>query len=351
MFETSDLCPLIRDFSKRYRTIERHQDSKAQSGLPGELLSSDAVPILILAIGEACAYATQGAGLATVRKEFTASESIYYEEVAQTIKDCNASTGLLHAQKMLLIGHYNALTGRGESSAEFFETADNVLGTLINKHGLLFESEVDDCLSSGGINVETDSHTAREIFRQRLVDCGKKMRKRECRLVVMAAWACLRLQRQNSSTDYKQTTGLWKIEGFLPTLFSSPGKDICSIKLPCPIHDGRTYDKETILFFYHAMASMERLLEQLHTGFHREDSRSLSGQAFRALLEGYKEDVNKWKAMLPNGLRWDEQPAQLLNLMHQRLQEMYSKTMSEIDTMRWSGSHGCQTRVHGNFSR
>jgi hypothetical protein len=126
-------------------------------------------------------------------------------------------------------------------------------------------------------------------------------------------------------------TDLWKIEDLLPTPSMFPGKSVCGVASPYRTTDGRTDENKPISDFYQALTSIERLLEQICTGTHRNNTHSLSGQVLRNLLERYREDVKKWREILPKDLRWDNQSELPLNAMRARLEEIYRETMRKID--------------------
>jgi hypothetical protein len=332
MFNLCDLQLWIRYLYQRHGTIERQQHSETGSEEPRKLVLQDAVVLLVFALGEAYAYAKgKGERVTTTRSQSVAFKSAYYEEAVQTMKSHEDGTDIENAQILLLAGHYNALVGSSEDSAKLFIRADTVLRCLLDKHDLLYKEGVTELLTKSEIDVNSDVESSRELFRRHLVDNEKKMKKYSQRLIVMAAWTCLRTLRNDFPTKYKRTTALWKIEDLLPTPFVFPGKSVCRVSSPYRTQDKRTDDNGAISYFYQALTSIERLLEQICTRPHRKDARGLSGQALRNLLERCREDVNKWKAILPDGLRWNEQSALPSNPLQARLKEVYRKTMCEID--------------------
>jgi hypothetical protein len=327
------LCDLniwIGNFIKRHGTIDKQQHSEAGSEEPRKLELQDAVVLLVFALGEAVAF-TKGTceRVTATRDQFIAFESAYYEEAVQAINE--DGTDIDHAQKLLFAGHYNLLVGSSEDSVKFFKRADTVLRSLLDKHNLLFREEVTGLLTKNRIDVNSDVESSLKLFGQQHVDNEKKMTEMPQRLIVMAAWTCLRILRNSFPTEHERMTDLWKIEGLMPTLSKFPGKIVWGVSSPYRTKDGRTDDNEAISHFYQALTSIERLLETIRTGPHRKDGRVLSGQAIRNSLERCREDVDKWKAILPDDLRWNEQSALPSNPLQARLEEMYRQTMCEID--------------------
>lgn len=332
MFHLKDLQSWTGYFNGRHGTIKRKQHSEAGSEEPRKLVYHDGVVLLVFALGEAVAF-TKGKceGVTATGGQSIAFKSVYYEEAVKTIKYHEDDTDIYDAQKLLLAGHYNVFLGFREESVKFFERADTVLRSLLDKHNPLFQEDVTGLLTKRGIDVNSDDGSSRELFRQRHVENEKKMTETSQRLIVMAARTYLRILQYSFPTEYKRMTGLWEIEDLLPTLFLFPGKSVRRIASPYRTKDSRTDDNECISYFYQALTSIERLLKQICTGPHRNNAHGLSGQALRKLLEQCREDVNKWKKILPKGLRWDRQSAQPLNPMQARLEEIYRKTMCEID--------------------
>jgi len=331
MFYLRDLQWWIRCVIEQRRAIVSQQRLKAGSEEPRKLVPQDAVVLLVFALGEAVAF-TNGKGkrVTATRGQSIPFSSAYYEEAVQTIKDHEDVDDIYHAQKMLLAGHYNMLLGR-EDSVEFFKRADTVLRSLLNERNPLFQEDVTGLLTKSGIDVNSDVESSRKLFRRHHVENEKKMAEDSQRLIVMAAWTCLRISRNSFPTEYKQMTDLWKIEDLLPTPSMFPGKSVCRVASPYRTTDGRTDENKSISDFYQALTSIERLLEQICTGTHRNTTHSLSGQALQDLLERCREDVNKWKNILPKDLRWDNQSALPLNTMQARLEEIYRETMRKID--------------------
>ena len=222
MLDLHDLSHWITAFCKRHGKIVRHQHPNRQPRLSRKLEPSDAIVLLVLAVGEASAHVDKGIDHVTGIGDYgMASESTYYTEAAPTIGSSDDGAGLHHAQKLLLAGHYSALMGRTNDSFHCLKRADTVLRSLLNQHDVLLKQEVPE---SG----HSDAASTLEKSRQRSMANEQKMKSKPQRSIVMAAWTCLRFQRNIFSTIYKQTTGLWAMEDSLPKLSEFFGKGGCT---------------------------------------------------------------------------------------------------------------------------
>ena len=286
---------------------------------------------MVLALGEAYAYTngkdervTDGGG------QDVAFESTYYKEVSPTIESGDDSPDLRRAQILLLAGYYNNLIACTEKSATLFARAAILLRHLLDDHKLLFQETLDKLLTQRGIDVVSDEEGALKIFEERNRDSQKKIEVNTHSSIVLAAWTCLRLLRNLFPESYKETTGLWEIEDLLPSLLLFPGENVCHGELLIQT-DGRTDDNVTISYFYQALTFAERLFAQVRAEVSRKDDRTLSRQALRISLERCREDINKWREILPDHLRWDEQSALPSKSLQAQLKEFYQNTMCDID--------------------
>jgi len=333
-----DLSRWIPDYKQQRSSTERHQHSEAPSGEPRELKPSVAVVCLVLTLGEAYDYKIrENERVTDARGQPVAFKSIYNQEDFPTIGS-HDKTDLRRAQQLLLAGQCKELIGCSTASAEFFIRADTVLECLLKSNNLLSKEGTTELLIKSKLDVYSDAELVREKLKERSEVNEEKMADNSLRLIVMAAWTCLRLLRNNFPTDYKQTTGLWRIESLMPTLSEFSGKSVSRVDLPYQIK-GSTM----IPHFYQALTSIERLLDQIRGASLWDDTCSPPGQALQTLRERCREDIKKWEEILPNDLRWNRQSALHLNPMRARLEETYRKTMCEIDgCLPEEASHRCQ---------
>jgi hypothetical protein len=310
-FHLRDLSHWIAAFCKQHGRIGRDQHPNCQPGLSRKLQHSDAIVLLVLAVGEARAHVGNGIDRVTgIGDDGIAYESTYYTEAVPTIGSSDDGADLDHAQKLLLAGHYSALMGRMDDSFCYSSRADTVLRSLLNQHDVLLKEEIPE---SG----HSDAASTLEKSRQRSMANEQKMTSKPQHSIVMAAWTCLRFQRNTFSTIYKQRIGLWKMEDSLPTLSEFSGKSVYGIELPRLTKNGGTGNLNTISVFYHALVSMEDLL-------------SWSEQKVQEELELYKKMVDDWKNDLPDGLSFEKTQSLSLNPMRSWLNEKYLEVIDRI---------------------
>jgi hypothetical protein len=311
MIHFRDLSLWISGFCRRHGTIERHQHPNRQSELSRKLEPNDAIILLVLAVGEASAHGDKGIDPGTgIGDDGIASESTYYTEAAPTIGSSDDGADLHHAQKLLLAGHYSALMGRTNDSFHYLKRADTVLRSLLNEHDVLLKEEIPE---SG----HSDAASTLEKSRQRSMANEQKLTSKPRRSIVMAAWTCLRFQRNSFFTIYKQSTGLWKMENFLPTLSEIPGKGVCGIGLPLLTRNGGTGNLNTISVFYHALIYLEEILSWSEQKIHEE-------------LELYKKMVDHWRNDLSHGLSLEKGSSLILKPMRSWLNEKYLEVIGRI---------------------
>lgn len=331
----SELREWIKGWCRRRPITEKHQRSNAPPEKSPKLTSNDAVLLLVLEVGGACAYGDQDSERVTdVGDGSFASYSHYSGEVARMIKSHDGGTELYEAQRLLLAGLYNALIGRGDDSAKQFKTAETVLRSLLDRNNVLLERGTDKLLSEIRVDVEDATESIEEQLERNRVASERIMKDGKKRRIVMAAWACLRFQRNNFFADPKKMTGLCEIKHLLPTLTEFPGKSLYGITLQCPTDGGQAYGRKTISWFYLALTFIEGQLDQIRGEVYGEETHGLSRQTIRRGFPMREEIVDGWKKSLPDGLAWDKESLSSLSsldLMQAQLCAAYWESIRTIN--------------------
>jgi len=279
-----------------------------------ERLPSDAMVFLILALGEICAHTNPlpATELDWEGGKFDLSAIPgleYYGRAVEIIRSGLEGYELLYAQTFLLAGLYTAQLLRAKESMNWFTRAGRILRSLIEEQKL---SNDEPWKMDGSL-------------RKQFEESRKLVTNSSHRLILLCAWSCRLLERENCTKLPLPSSGLCQIEELLPIPQSRVEKHGLSPSPPTPTTDQDLHHAR-ILSFYVAQIFLERQFTQVYNELYGRKRFDWSPKGIREKVRIQEVLLQGWRDGIPSGLKWSNSDPPPSDILPARLRARYWET-------------------------
>lgn len=233
----------------------------------------------------------------------------YYSKAAAILGEQGDANDLIHAQIFLLAGLYKGQLARVKESMSRFFMAGRAVLTLLDQYKLYNDKYWNNYWTAHG-----DVRKKHEHGRKLIAD------KRQ-NLIVLAAWTCLQLESDILAELRLSSSGIQDIEDFL--------------LMPHGLAEEETYEdlarhkrrkgeiNNDIMMFYTAQMYLRKRLNQVHRELYGPECLNLPPTEVRAMLDGHQATLDKWRASLPDALKWSDGEKPPPDILSARLRAKY----------------------------
>lgn len=150
------------------------------------------------------------------------------------------------------------------------------------------------------------------------------------RMIILAAWSCLRLEYAKSTRTLYPSSDLHDIKEHLPvppSLFQARYHG--SSLHPTFVSAKGSY--ESVFLVHLAQATIEDQLRRIYRELDGDECSSVSPFAMRIILKGHQRILRQWRAKLPCTLGWDDRDPPPSDFLLARLRATYWEAMHAIN--------------------
>ncbi|EME42038.1 hypothetical protein DOTSEDRAFT_72963 [Dothistroma septosporum NZE10] len=228
----------------------------------------------------------------------------YYAKAAEILGDQGDGNDLVHAQMFLLAGLYKGQLARVKESMSWFSMAGRAIMILLDRYKLY-----------------NDHYwTAYGDVRRQHERAQNKIKDTRQSLIVLASWSCLQLESDILAELRLPSSGMNTIENLLLMPHKVDEVDESYSGLDT---DGKPEDYDNILLFYTAQLFLRRKLNQVHQEMYGPGCLGLPLFQVQEMLQGHESLLSKWRAGLPDKLKWDDQDPPPPDILSARLRAKY----------------------------